>query len=51
MKAAVTDDIERMEYLSISDCVECGLCTFVCPSKIELGQAIDSGKRLIEKEG
>ncbi|MEM7494726.1 MAG: 4Fe-4S dicluster domain-containing protein [Myxococcota bacterium] len=50
-KAALAQDIERMERYSIQDCVDCGLCTFVCPSKIELGRHIASGKRLIAREG
>lgn len=51
IKSSMTNDIERMEWLDINDCVDCGLCTFVCPSKIELGQYIEAGKKLIEKEG
>ena len=50
-KAALQQDIEKMESVFINDCVDCGLCTFVCPSKIELGEHIESGKALIEKEG
>ena len=50
-KAAVTEDIEKMEQVGIQDCADCGLCTFVCPSKIELGAHIESGKALIAKEG
>jgi Na+-transporting NADH:ubiquinone oxidoreductase subunit A len=51
LKASLIKDIEKMEWLSIHDCTDCGLCTFVCPSKIELGQEIEAGKKLIEKEG
>lgn len=51
MKSAVTNDIEKMEYLNISDCIECELCTFICPSKIEIGQHIKYGKEFIKKEG
>ena len=50
-KAALEGDIERMERVFIHDCIDCGLCTFVCPSKIELGQHIEDGKALIAKEG
>ena len=50
-KAALAQDMERMEQCGIQDCVDCGLCTFVCPSKIELGQHIERGKQLIAKEG
>jgi Na+-transporting NADH:ubiquinone oxidoreductase subunit A len=51
LKAAVASDIEKMESVFIHDCVDCGLCTFACPSKIELGEHIEAGKALIEKEG
>ncbi len=51
MKSSMNNDIEKMQSLQINDCVDCGLCTFVCPSKIELGEHIENGKRLIEKEG
>lgn len=50
LKASLLQDTQRMQELGIQDCVDCGLCTFVCPSKIELGQHIVSGKRLIAKE-
>lgn len=51
MKAATINDIEKMEFLSIHECVECELCTFICPSKIEIGQHIRNGKEIIKKEG
>jgi Na+-transporting NADH:ubiquinone oxidoreductase subunit A len=50
-KAALEEDIEKMEARFIHDCVDCGLCTFVCPSKIELAQIIEDGKAMIAKEG
>lgn len=50
-KAALEQDIEKMEKTFIHDCVDCGLCTFVCPSKIELAQHIEDGKNFIVKEG
>lgn len=50
-KACLERDIEKMERLFIHDCADCGLCTFVCPSKIELGQHIEDGKAHIAKEG
>jgi len=51
MKAALNSDIEKMESCNIHDCVDCGLCTFVCPAKIELSKNIEDGKSLIAKEG
>jgi len=50
-KAALSGDIEKMEQVGVIDCTDCGLCTFVCPSKIELTQIISDGKALIKKEG
>ena len=39
-----------MEHMQIHDCVECELCTFVCPSKIAIGQHIKDGKDFIKKD-
>jgi Na+-transporting NADH:ubiquinone oxidoreductase subunit A len=50
-KAVLAEDIEEMEKHGILDCAECGLCTFVCPSKIEVGSILRSGIDLIRKEG
>jgi len=43
MKAILVDDVEEAESLGIADCAECGLCTHVCPSKIEFGEIISNG--------
>ena len=50
-KAVLAGDIEEMEKHGILDCAECGLCTFVCPSKIEVDSILRSGIDLIRKEG
>jgi Na+-transporting NADH:ubiquinone oxidoreductase subunit A len=50
MKSILAHDIEEMESLGISDCVECGLCTHVCPSKIEFSEIIEDGIREILRE-
>ena len=36
--------------LGLLDCSECGLCSYVCPSKIELDDIIDQGKKELAKE-
>ncbi len=41
----MTDEAERH---GISACIECGLCTYVCPSKIPLMTHIQEGKAEIE---
>ncbi|MDP6461858.1 MAG: NADH:ubiquinone reductase (Na(+)-transporting) subunit A [Gemmatimonadota bacterium] len=49
MKSVLAEDVEETMKLGLLDCAECGLCTFVCPSKIEfgriLGQAIEECMR------
>ena len=50
-KAVMAGDIEEMEKHGILDCADCGLCTFVCPSKIEVGAILRRGIDLIRKEG
>lgn len=53
MKAVLAGDLEEMDALGLHDCAECGLCTFVCPSKIEFGEIIARGieEFLKEEEG
>ncbi len=43
MKALVSDDIEEALELGLLDCCRCGLCSFTCPSKIELTRILSSG--------
>jgi len=42
--------IEDVERIRIDLCIECGLCSFVCPSKISLTQQFIEAKKVIEKE-
>ncbi len=51
VKAVLAGDIEETERHGILDCAQCGLCTFVCPSKVELGSIIQDGLDTIIKEG
>ena len=52
MKSIVVKDIEEQEKLGIMDCAECGLCTHVCPSKIEFGEIIREGiEEFLREEG
>jgi Na+-translocating ferredoxin:NAD+ oxidoreductase RnfC subunit len=44
------DLIEEAEEARVDLCVECGLCTVVCPSKIDLVKQIIDAKVLIAKE-
>jgi Na+-transporting NADH:ubiquinone oxidoreductase subunit A len=51
MRSLLVEDMEEAESLGIADCAECGLCTYVCPSKIEFGDIIARGMEAILKEG
>lgn len=39
---------KHLADLRIFDCVECGLCDYVCPSKIEVSSDIKKGKKMLE---
>jgi Na(+)-translocating NADH:ubiquinone oxidoreductase A subunit len=41
--------IEAEEF-RLSDCIECGLCSYVCPSKISLMEHIQQGKKMLSEE-
>ncbi|GJM44045.1 MAG: Na(+)-translocating NADH-quinone reductase subunit A [Gemmatimonadota bacterium] len=43
MKSVLVEDFEESDSLGLADCAECGLCTHVCPSKIEFGEIISKG--------
>lgn len=52
-KACIAEDIDRMEQLGIYeiDSEDVALCTFACPSKVDISAVIADGLALIEKEG
>lgn len=43
MKALEADEVEEALELGLLDCCGCGLCSFTCPSKIELTQILSDG--------
>lgn len=43
MKALHADEIEEALALGLLDCCQCGLCSFTCPSKIELAKILADG--------
>ena len=49
-KSALAGEIEEALAHGLLDCVECGLCTYVCPSKIELCRFFTDAKRTYLKE-
>ena len=52
-RAIHVEDIEEMEQLGILECDEedFALCSFACPSKIDVGKTIRHGLELMEKDG
>ena len=49
-KSILSDDIERALAHGLLDCVECGLCSYVCPSKIELSKTLIEAKASYYRE-
>jgi len=51
-RAILVEDVEEMEQLGIYECEEedFALCSFACPSKIDLGKTIRDGLDLMERE-
>jgi len=45
MKSILAGDTQEALMHGLLDCAECGLCTYVCPSKISLHQIIQTAKR------
>jgi Na+-transporting NADH:ubiquinone oxidoreductase subunit A len=50
MKCLVVDEVEEALAHGLLDCVECGLCTYACPSKIGLRELLVSAKAQYYKE-
>ncbi|MEJ2155460.1 MAG: 4Fe-4S dicluster domain-containing protein [Desulfobacteraceae bacterium] len=49
-KAILADEVEEYLEHGLLDCVECGLCSYVCPSKIELTRTFIDAKAAYAKE-
>ena len=43
-------DLKALERLNLTDCMECGCCSYVCPGKLPLVERFRAGKRAL-KEG
>jgi Na+-transporting NADH:ubiquinone oxidoreductase subunit A len=43
MKSLYSDEIEEALELGLLDCSKCGLCSYACPSKIELKEILSKG--------
>ena len=51
-RAIIANDIEEMEQLGLIECDEedFALCSFSCPSKIDVGNVIRQGLDMLEAE-
>ena len=47
--ALKSGNVERIRKLDAAMCVNCGLCSFVCPSKIDVAANIQKAKELLRK--
>jgi Na+-translocating ferredoxin:NAD+ oxidoreductase RnfC subunit len=44
------EEIEEANQVRLTACIECGLCNYVCPSKILLLEDIRKGKQMLAEE-
>ncbi|MCK5674681.1 MAG: 4Fe-4S dicluster domain-containing protein [Spirochaetales bacterium] len=44
------DNIDNAQKMGLDICIDCNLCTFVCPSKIELGVEFAEARETLRKE-
>lgn len=49
-KSIKAEEVEEYLALGLLDCVECGLCAYVCPSKIELTRTFTGAKAAYARE-
>lgn len=45
--ASTREDEYELNRLNVNQCIECGMCSFVCPSDIEVTEWVRRGKRRI----
>ena len=45
MQGEKAANVELIEKLEVDRCIECGMCTYVCPSKIEVTDMVAKAKR------
>ena len=44
-RAERRDDLEELERLHVTDCIECGCCSYICPGKLHLVQSARTAKQ------
>ena len=43
------NDKNKLKCLDTSKCIECGLCSYVCPSKIEVREFVREAKKKVNE--
>lgn len=43
-------DLTSLEKLHVTDCIECGACTYICPGRLHLTQSFRTAKVKINAE-
>ena len=49
MKAQRARDKDTLLTLDVNKCIECGLCSYICPSKIPLTEEVKKAKRTVSR--
>lgn len=44
-----TLDKEELKKLNVDKCIECGICSFICPAKINLREKVSEAKEIIRR--
>ena len=42
-------NLNELERLHVTDCIECGSCAFTCPGKLPLVETIRAGKQMLKE--
>ncbi|MEG0691610.1 MAG: electron transport complex subunit RsxC, partial [Oscillospiraceae bacterium] len=45
-----TEDVDLLNELHLSLCINCGCCTFICPAKRHLAQKNQLAKQLVRNK-
>ena len=43
------NNVEKLKTLDVSKCVSCGLCSYICPSKIQVREYVRKAKEKIKE--
>ena len=43
------NDVDKLKKLHPEKCIECGACSYICPSRIGLRDAVKNAKKKVSK--